>query len=131
MSKCSIHSDNFQEKMVVYEQACKPRTRVTCFECYATIPRNTYCFELFHFGEEEGNNPDEINYGYICSDCHNAIEVFGLNFYGEFWGDLYDTIKECNADIELEKLDSLTPNNRQKICKLIDEYFEEYGYDED
>ena len=132
MSKCDIETDYCENKITIYERACKLLTETSCLECNVNIPVGLNCFELYYYANEDDENEDiETKYSYICADCQNAIDVFGLNSYGDFWEDLYKTIIECNADVELEKLDSLTPVNRQKVCKIIEEYLEEHGEDED
>ena len=126
MSNCDIQTYYFGSRIAIYERACKLLTETPCLACNVNIPVGLDCVELYYYANEEDKGKDiETKYSYICSDCQNAIDVFGLNSYDEFWEDLHDTIEECNADVELEKLDRLTPVNRQKVCKMIEEYRED------
>ena len=129
MSSCSIESPDYcVEKW--QEQSTEAPLDVPCFECNQIILKHEECTELFYYVDEDKGYVEEETSttfvcGYICKDCSNAIKVFGMSYYGEFWDELYNTINNCKGNVELEKLDKLTAINKTKVAELIDDVLED------
>ncbi len=71
-------------------------------------------------GERHTNN--------TCLDCVSLRENFFNGWiFGDTWGDFIDNMDDCGWEVPEKCLSKCTPRTREKICFMIEEYWELTG----
>lgn len=98
----------------------KARKQHTCCECERIIfPGEKYRVETGSWG-------GKFKIYKTCNDCMSVRNEYFCDgyFYKELWEDYHNHIVDVNGEINTCCLNNLTVTARNKIIKMIDEYFE-------
>ena len=124
MSDCSLANCDGDYEEVWEHKESIANDDMSCLECGNAISAGTTCI-FFYIEEDEDLDIEFEQRGYTCLDCWSTMQVFEANVYDNFWQDLHEKLVECGGDVELGKLDRLSPKAREKVASLIDDIIED------
>ena len=109
-----VFSDMIDEKIT------QANENFICCECKKQIKkRENFKSEILSF-------ENKISEYKICLACINIRDVFvcGSWIYGLILDEIYDCLLSADGDISENKIASLIPEAREKICEIIENVWE-------
>lgn len=94
--------------------------KVVCGECRAVIEKGQ------NYEKYVGEIDNEINTHITCSDCLSMRDTFFYSFtFRNIWEDLEGEFDQIDYEVPEACLRDLTPKAREKVCGLIEEFWED------
>ena len=113
-----LTSGDHESCVVMSDCLRKARKGHLCYGCGRTILKGeTYRYETLLICDGYKKHK-------TCADCNSVREHLLCNFYsGSIWDDLREIVYE-GGDYPWEKISKLTVTAREKICDMIEKYWE-------
>lgn len=119
---CEIEVDSCDDQPAVFNSKDRTaRKKHTCCECGGTIS----CGDLYM--HEWGMWDSKWHKYRTCSDCHDIRRSFfsGGWVYGSMFDDLWDYLLDSDGEgIPEDCIAGLTPGARDRVCEMIENWWE-------
>lgn len=118
-------SDCGDEGVLLSAKMVKAGKKCRCEECHINIEKGTeYYREVLVF--EENEKPKILRTCPTCLNIRNTFFEYGF-IYSTVLDDLNEHIYQCDGDISEGTLAKLTPEAKEVVCEMLEEYFEEHS----